>query len=94
MQGLTLARLSGVWSSNKTFVRYLNTEILQNKAVDGKIYGLGRDDLQPADYIRQTCEIGSRADLDKFPHAAEKFKQKIRTPFMAWSASHHEEVAG
>lgn len=87
-----MARLSGVWSSNKDFVRYLNSEILQNGTKEGKVYGLKKTDLNPADYIRETCNIRSRKDLDTDIAAADRFKAQIRAPFMAWTANSTSEA--
>jgi len=40
-----------------------------------------------ADWIRFTCNVASRADLDNSESAAALFKSKVRGPYMKWMQS-------
>ena len=64
-KGGALARLAGQWSQSVAFWRWA-----------------GVDDADAAaQYIRSTCGVGSRADLDHNSEAAHLFHVRIREPF-------------
>lgn len=93
MAGLKLSQLAGLWSKDKTFIQYLNRHAADSS--DGEVvrYGLGENDLDPADYIRQRCAIASRRELDTNEQAARVFSRDIRVPFMEWAKQAQREAA-
>jgi hypothetical protein len=91
MAGLKLSQLSGVWSNNPAFIRYLN-HLLNLEGDSDKQYGRTSQDLDPADYIREVCGVESRRELDVNAEAARVFHSKIREPFMKWAKRVHLEA--
>lgn len=76
-KGGALAKLAGMWCSDKTFQSWLE---------------LDHDNAAPNESgaalcLYALCEIESRRQLDHDPAAAERFNRLIRGPYMKWRAS-------
>ncbi|MDH0342093.1 hypothetical protein [Chromobacterium haemolyticum] len=93
MAGLKLSQLAGLWSKDKTFILYLNNLLAESGEQSAVHYGLSEEDLSPADFIRETCGIVSRRELDTNDEAARVFSREIREPFMQWAKKAQREAA-
>ncbi len=93
MAGLKSSQLAGVWSKNPTFIRYLNRFMDEPADENEMRYGLTKNDLDPAQYIRERCGIESRSELDSNPRANLIFNRDIRIPFMNWVNQLQQEAA-
>jgi hypothetical protein len=67
-KGGELARLAGIWCGQPTFWKWLGVA--------------GEADATQAIYDR--CRVSSRVDLDHDDHAAMRFQELIRLPYMAY----------
>ena len=74
-KGGELARLAGIWSNDPRFWGWVN------KRGSGRIADNAEE---AAEWIRGTCGVDSRAELDNQDAAAVKFQTRIRQPFMAY----------
>jgi hypothetical protein len=76
-KGGALAKLAGMLCADPEFWKFLAHEFAStcNSADDA------------ADLVRQTCDIGSRADLDNDAVAAKNFHEKIRGPWLKWRSA-------
>lgn len=66
-KGGELARLAGIFCNNETFQDWCETNSAE----------------EAAEWIRETCQISSRADLDHDEDAAKRFHSLVRLPFIA-----------
>jgi len=73
-KGGPLARLAGQMCQNPEFQAF---------AVPYMTSSQNAEDLA-ADWLRTTCGIESRAELDHNPQAAACFHDKVRKPFLEW----------
>lgn len=73
-KGGELARLAGIWCNEPKFWRWVRT--VGGPEID--------NDMQAAAWIREVCEVESRADLDHIDRAAMRFQELIRLPYMAY----------
>ena len=64
-KGGPLAKLAGMWCQSATFQKWMGFDNAE----------------EAASAIRETCRIGSRAELDNNPRAAELFNRHIRGPY-------------
>lgn len=78
-KGGQLAKLAGMWCDEPKFWDWINT-------LDGWI--LIEDENEAKCYVYEKCEIGSRAELDNNPEAAEKFHNLIRIPYSEYLKNH------
>lgn len=67
-KGGDLARMAGMWCADPEFRDWSRTDSADHAA----------------DWIRDVCEVESRAELDNNAHAAQLFHRLVRIPFMAW----------
>ncbi len=75
-KGGPLAILAGKWCQDPEFWKFLDANAWPtSNAADA------------ANHIRQWCGIGSRAELDHNPNAAQLFHAGIRGPYIKWMAS-------
>lgn len=65
-KGATLARLAGMLCQQTAFMQFSGST--------------SPDDA--ADFIRRTCGVKSRAELDHNPEAAALFHKRVRKPFV------------
>ncbi|AFN39085.1 hypothetical protein G167_gp69 [Burkholderia phage BcepMigl] len=72
-KGGALARLAGMWCNDEEFWTWLRLQRVRCENAD-----------DAAMYIRRTCSIESRAELDSNADAERVFQERIRTPFMYW----------
>lgn len=70
VKGGDLARMAGMWCADPEFRAWSQTESAE----------------AAANWIRETCGVGSRAELDHNAEAAQAFHRLVRLPFMAWRA--------
>ena len=68
-KGGALSKLAGMWCSNPDFQAWSGTITTTDASI----------------FIRQACEIDSRAELDHNEEAAEKFHRLIRGPFSKYT---------
>lgn len=69
-----LARLAAMWGDTEDFRAWVHAE-----------FGVALDDAaEAAEWIREVCQVDSRAALDTDPGAAARFNELIRAPYMAW----------
>lgn len=73
-KGGALARLAGMWCNDEEFWTWIRSS--QNIRCDNAELA--------AMFIRRTCGIESRAELDSNDRAAHLFQEHIRSPFMLW----------
>lgn len=66
LKGGDLAKLAGVLCANPDFLEWGD---FSNESI-------------AADWIRTTCGVSSRAELDHNPEAAQKFHRLVRIPFV------------
>ncbi len=71
-KGGELARLAGIWCNEPKFWRWIR--IADGADVD--------NDMQAAAWLREVCEVESRAELDNEDRAAMRFQELIRLPYM------------
>lgn len=71
-KGGELARLSGIWCNEPKFWRWIRT--VGGPEIDNNMHA--------AEWIRKTCDVESRAELDHNEAAGEYFHQAIRLPYM------------
>jgi len=79
----SLCRWACARSHDNLFLQYLSETI---KLPDGDLRSVewwGQND-RVARWIRWTCQIESRADLDNNNKAAELFHERIRRPYSEW----------
>lgn len=70
-KGGELARLAGIWSNEPKFWRWIGT--VGGPEID--------NDMQAAVWIRDTCGVKSRIELDHNSAASAIFHHEIREPF-------------
>lgn len=63
-----LCKLAAIWCKDRDFQEWIERE----------------DEQEAAEWIRKTCEVESRRDLDSDHGAALRFQQFVREPFMDW----------
>lgn len=68
MKGGPLARLAAGFCNQPEFRQLTNTQTPD----------------QAADWIRATCGIESRAELDNNTDAAQRFHRQVRIPYVKW----------
>lgn len=78
-KGGPLARLAGIWCKDSEFLQWLT---VTEKAM------FQEDDA--AEWIRETCGVESRAQLDNDKIAEDIFQAKIREPYMNWIKKREE----
>lgn len=69
------SQLAGVWSQSPHFAAFLQ----QQRPTGGTAAA-----PNAADFIRSTCGVASRKELDTDPAALKRFNDLIRQPFLAW----------
>lgn len=74
-KGGPLAKLAGMWCNDPEFL------VWANSVTHAGIFWHLEDAEEAAEFIRELCEIQSRAELDSNPAAAEKFHSLIRGPY-------------
>lgn len=67
-KGGPLAKLAGMWCKDENFLKWV----------------CAYDEEHAARFIRCTCAINSRSELDSNPGAAILFNENIRIPYMEW----------
>lgn len=68
MKGGELAKLAGMWCNDNYFREWVKSQ----------------SDLEPDAYIKETCGIDSKRELDHDEDAAWFFHGDIRKPYAAW----------
>lgn len=76
LKGGPLAKLAGMWCNEPEFWKFCAGRFDVADAVTNA--------EEAADLVRFICTIGSRAELDSDPAAAERFEKHFRLPYMAW----------
>lgn len=66
--GGDLARLSGMFCQQESFLRFSGTHTPE----------------QAAQWVRDQCGVTSRADLDHCPAAAKRFHDRVRRPYATY----------
>lgn len=66
-KGGPLSELAGRWCKSEHFQKWVNAQTEQ----------------EAADYVRATCGVDSRADIDEDVEATALFNEHIREPYMA-----------
>lgn len=87
-KGGKVAREAAILGADQTFHRYLEARLRWER-------GMTQDQLpngtciaqDAADFIREKCDITSRAELDYRPQAAATF-YRIRNHWLAWLQKH------
>ncbi|SEN71688.1 hypothetical protein SAMN05216404_106175 [Nitrosospira multiformis] len=74
-KGGPLCRLAGIWCKDEDFQEWLYMAYND---------GVPVDEEEAADWIRVTCGVASRSELDHNEAAAVKFQERIRAPYMEW----------
>ena len=74
-KGGALSKLAGVWCQRPEFWEWINS------TTHGGIFWHAHDMIDAANFVREICEVASRADLDHYDNAAENFHSLIRGPF-------------
>ncbi len=73
-KGGELARLAGIWCNEPKFWRWIYT-----------VTGVELDnDMHAATWIRNTCSVDSRIQLDHDEDAGWLFQKHVREPYMAY----------
>jgi hypothetical protein len=72
-KGGALARLAGMLCGQSEFLKFAGVP----------------SPAAAADWIRQTCGVPSRADLDHSEAAARKFHANVRKPYLKWKEGSH-----
>lgn len=72
------AKLAGMWSTDPDFHQWVNS------TTHNGIYWDIQNDFDAAGFIREICDIRSRAELDHNAEALAAFNDLIRFPFMKW----------
>ena len=72
-----LCRLAAIWCKDRDFLEWADW------MAGGDIF----TEEDAANWIRKTCEVESRRDLDNDQAAALRFQQFVREPFMDWLKS-------
>lgn len=67
-KGGEIARLAGQLCQNPMFQEWCEAE----------------SEAAAADWVRSTCGVESRSELDHDPEAASKFHRLVRLPFIEW----------
>jgi len=74
-KGGALAKLAGRWCADPEFWRWVNSV-----APFGDGYGVNSEE-DASEFVRDMCEIDSRAELDSNPEAAQRFHTLLRGPY-------------
>lgn len=82
-RGGTLARYSALLTTNEVFLQYLSEKVLMPDGKSRPVEWWEQED-HVARWIRWTCMIESRAELDNSPKAEELFHERIRRPYSEW----------
>jgi len=69
-KGGPLAKLAGIWCGNPAFWQWCGAS----------------DANEAAAFVKNTCQVSSRAELDHDPAAAALFLERIRKPFMQYQS--------
>ena len=85
------AKLAGMWCADPDFWLWIRPLYDREMGGDGKGFGdlqMGTDFSGLTEFcvhaMKFMVEIHSRRELDHDPEALARFKDRIRTPFMAW----------
>lgn len=79
LKGGELAKWAGIFCNDREFEQWLSNEYPREYA----------DCLQDcATWIREKCNVDSRAELDHNPEAGLIFREQIMAPFADWKESH------
>lgn len=81
-----LCRWAATRSNDKLFLQYLSENITMPDSKSRPVSWWQRKD-HVARWIRWTCQIESRADLDTNAKAAEHFHERIRRPYSEWRST-------
>jgi hypothetical protein len=73
-KGGELARLAGIWCKNPDFKQWLS------KKYPGNTFNEG----DAANWIRKSCRVNSRSEIDNNAEAEWYFQNHIRRPFMEY----------
>lgn len=71
-KGGELARLAGIWCADPKFWAWIN----------GVSEGYVSNETEAAAWVRRTCDVDSRAQLDHDTASADYFHQAIRRPYV------------
>lgn len=77
-KGGPLSKLAGMWCNDPEFYNWINSTTHEG------IMWPTHTSKDAADFVRELCEIESRADLDHDAYAAERFNRLIRGPYSKW----------
>jgi len=72
-KGGPLSRLSAMWCKDEKFLDWISSAFNEYP---------NEEDV--ADWIRTTCQVNSRSEIDGNEEAAERFHRHIRIPFSEW----------
>jgi hypothetical protein len=72
------AKLAGMWCNDPDFWLWANS------TTHNGIFWNVLIETDAADFVRELCDIRTRADLDHDPAALARFNELIRYPFMKW----------
>lgn len=74
-KGGPLAKLAGMWCSDQAFWGFIDSQRAGQFCYNA---------TQAADWVRQVCQVESRAELDSVPYARQLFEEFVRGPYMKW----------
>lgn len=77
-KGGELARLAGIWCNEPKFWRWIRT--VGGPEIDNNMHA--------AEWIRKTCDVESRVELDHNEEAGDYFHEGIRLPFSEYLKTH------
>lgn len=85
-KGGQLAKMAALFCQNDLFLTWLSETITFSEGAT-KPKDWWATDEHAARWIRWTCKIESRADLDNNPDAEKIFHEKIRRPYLDWKGT-------
>lgn len=77
-KGGELARLAGIWCADPKFWAWINS------VSEGYV----SNESDAAAWVRRTCDVESRAELDNDKPSADYFHQAIRRPYTEYLKTH------
>lgn len=77
-KGGALSKLAGVWCNDPEFLLWANS--VTHAGISWHV----KDAKEAGEFVRELCEVETRADLDHDEYAAERFNKLIRGPYMKY----------
>lgn len=74
-KGGQLCKLAAIWCQDPQFWEWITS---------APAWWEVKTEQQAAEFVRATCEVESRSELDHNPDAAKLFHEQIRIPYSKW----------